>query len=72
MRIALPEPEYLQAIGRFAYAVSSLEWSILGDLPHIDGLPAELTVETLAPKSTGGIGHALLSRASAVEDDATR
>ena len=42
MRIALPEPEYLQAIGRFAYAVSSLEGSILGELPHIDGLPAEL------------------------------
>lgn len=72
MRIALPEPQYLEAIGRYAYAVSYLEWSILGDLPHVEGLPATLTVDELASKTTGGIGHALLRHAPDVNDSSTR
>lgn len=72
MRIALPEPQYLESIGRYAYAVSSLEWSILGGIPHLEGLPAALTVDVLAPKTTGGIGHALLRHAPDVNDSATR
>jgi hypothetical protein len=59
-RIALPEDEYLVLLGQVAYMVSSLEWTILGDLPGLARyLPAELNTPVLAGKTTGQIGGAL-------------
>jgi hypothetical protein len=53
-RVALPEAEYLVLIGRVAYMVSSLEWTIPGDLPGLaQYLPTELTASALAGKSAG-------------------
>lgn len=72
MRTALPDAAYLEAIGRHAYLVSSLEWSVLGDLPHLPGLPAGLTVEALAGETTGRIAKALRTAAPLVRDKRTR
>ncbi|MDP9890570.1 hypothetical protein [Pseudarthrobacter enclensis] len=38
--VALPEQTYLARIGEVAYTVSSIEWTILGDLHRLaDRLP---------------------------------
>jgi hypothetical protein len=55
--VAFSEDEYLLALGRLCYAVSYLEWSVLGDLPRISGLPQELQLRNLAGHSTGTIGR---------------
>jgi hypothetical protein len=59
MTTPFPEDEYVLAIGKLAYAVSYLEWGVLGDLPHISGLPQELSLERLAGLSTGQIAKRL-------------
>ena len=61
--IPYPEDEYVIAIGKLAYAVSYLEWAILGDLPHISGLPPQIGIEALTGKTTGGIADVIGSRA---------
>jgi hypothetical protein len=59
-RIALPEDDFLLLVGQVAYMVSSLEWTILGDLPGLGRyLPADLTTSALAGMSTGQIAGAL-------------
>ncbi|KQU68975.1 hypothetical protein ASC58_10030 [Phycicoccus sp. Root101] len=51
-----------------AYAVSSMEWTILGDLHRLaDQLPAELTLEELEPKMTSGIAGAVREAATAAD-----
>lgn len=56
-RVALPEPEYLASIGEIAYTVSSMRWTLLGDLhPLAADLPAPLTINELEPLTTGAIG----------------
>ncbi|MFL0424203.1 hypothetical protein ACH0AC_00255 [Micrococcus luteus] len=58
--VALPEPEYLVRVGELAYAVSSLEWTMLGDLHHLaPGLPEGLTLSDLEARTTGGIARRL-------------
>ena len=53
--------------------VSSLEWTILGDLPGLaQYLPSELTTTMLAGKSTGQIAGALSKKASEVGDHDVR
>ncbi|MDV7992079.1 hypothetical protein [Rhodococcus sp. IEGM 1374] len=71
-RIPFPDDDYLAAIGRMTYAIGYLEWSILGDLPQIDGLPEALTVEKLAGKTVADIGKTLQSNLDGVEDSETR
>jgi hypothetical protein len=57
--LPFPEDSYLLALARFFYAVSYLEWTVLGDLSHISGLPIALQVQELAGKTTGTIGRQL-------------
>jgi hypothetical protein len=72
-RTALPEDEYLVLIGQVAYTVSSLEWTILGDLPGLaQYLPADLTTSALAGKSTGQIAGALSEAVDEIGDDDVR
>ncbi|CAA0121706.1 Uncharacterised protein [Mycolicibacterium vanbaalenii] len=53
--------------------VSSLEWTILGDLPGLaQYLPPELTTSALAGKSTGQIAGALTKAANGISDDDVR
>lgn len=72
-RVALPEDDYLTLIGQVAYMVSSLEWTILGDLPGLaQYLPPDLTTSALAGKSTGQIAGTLSKAAGAIGDDDVR
>jgi hypothetical protein len=72
-RVALPEPDYLALIGQVAYMVSSLEWTILGDLPGLaQYLPPDLTASALAGKSTGQIAGMLSKAVGAIGDDDVR
>lgn len=57
---ASPGDDYLRRIGELAYAVSSLEWTLLGDLHRLSAtLPATLTVSELAGATTGRIARQL-------------
>lgn len=72
-RVALPEDDYLTLIGQVAYMVSSLEWTILGDLPGLaQYLPPDLTASVLAGKSTGQIARTLSKAVGAIGDDDVR
>jgi hypothetical protein len=72
-RVALPEDDYLTLIGQVAYMVSSLEWTILGDLPGLGRyLPSDLTTSALAGKSTGQIAGALMKAKEKISDDDVR
>ena len=62
MIVPYPEDEYLLWLGRVNYSVSYFEWSILGDLPHIPGLPSEFSIESLHGGSTGQIANALKNK----------
>jgi hypothetical protein len=59
--VPFPEDEYINLIGRVVYAVGYLEWSILGDLSRISGLPSGLDVASLAGLTTGSISARLLN-----------
>lgn len=68
-RVALPEPEYLARIGKLAYTVSSMEWTILGDLHRLaDRLPERLVLTALEPQTTGAIGRQVAAAAKEVTD----
>ncbi|MFH8374721.1 hypothetical protein ACH4A7_14470 [Streptomyces cyaneofuscatus] len=58
----LAEDSYFIRIGRLSYLVTYLEWAVLGDLPHIPGLPPELDVRKLAGMTTGRLGQTLQSK----------
>jgi hypothetical protein len=67
--VALPEQEYLARIGEVAYTVSSMEWTILGDLPRLSHhLPEELVLEALEPQTTSKIAGAVRKAAKAMDD----
>lgn len=67
--VALPEQEYLARIGEVAYTVSSMEWTILGDLHRLaDGLPDDLTLHRLEPLMTSGIASAVKVAAAVTAD----
>ncbi|MGJ9405759.1 hypothetical protein ACHABQ_05485 [Nesterenkonia aurantiaca] len=72
--VALPEREYLARIGELAYSVSSLEWTLLGDLRRLAvDLPNEVSLADLEWRSTGGIAlriekHALGMSAGPIKD----
>ena len=68
-RVALPEQQYLARIGEVAYTVSSMEWTILGDLHHLaDRLPDDLVLDKLEPMMTSGIASAVKNAAKAAID----
>lgn len=66
---AYPDDPYLAQVGRLAYAVSGLEWSVLGDLSgHAAVLPPALSVGALAGKSTGRIADTIKRHLNDVRD----
>jgi hypothetical protein len=66
---ASPGDDYLVRIGELAYAVSSLEWTVLDDLtalaPH---LPARATTPNLVRRTTGQIAKRLSDAVPGVAD----
>ncbi len=55
-RVALPEPSYLARIGEIAYTMSSMEWTILGDIHRLEAdVPEALLLDQLEPEMTSGI-----------------
>ena len=62
------DPEYVAKLGRFIYAVTYLEWSLLGDLSSIPDLPAVLSLQELAGCTTGGIARRVTDNIAAVTD----
>jgi hypothetical protein len=68
-RVALPEHDYLARIGEVAYTVSSMEWTILGDLHRLaDQVPDGLALDRLEPLMTSGIAGAVKEAAKAADD----
>ena len=63
---------YVAELGHFIYVVSYLESCVLGDLPHLQGLPSELDVSRLAGKTTGDIGRRIGAHLAKVGDPAIR
>lgn len=62
--ISYPEDDYLNLVGRLAYAVTFLEGLVLYDLPRLkDHLPSKLTLKELAGGTTGGIGKLITDHA---------
>lgn len=56
VHVAVPDTEYLIRIGEIAYAVSSLEWTLIGDLYQCGGaLPDSLLPSQLEALTTGSI-----------------
>ncbi|MFI8192792.1 hypothetical protein ACIF8T_29155 [Streptomyces sp. NPDC085946] len=70
----LAEDDYLIRIGRYSYLVTYLEWQVLGDLPRIPGLPAELDLRKLIGMTTGRLARTFKSEAvlNQVSDASTR
>ena len=63
--VALPERPYLELVGRLAYTVASLEWTLLGDVSRLEAREPELPdVGALATKSSGRIASELASVAT--------
>lgn len=70
---ATPGDDYLRTIGELAYAVSSLEWTLLGDLTLLSPqLPDDVTVSGLAGRTTGAISKCLLSASESATDETVR
>ena len=73
MSVALPEPEYLQRIGEVAYAASSLEWTLLGDLNRLsDRLPGDFSLDALEQKTMGRISSMTKQAAEQCADPEVR
>jgi hypothetical protein len=63
--IALPDQGYLARIGEVAYIMSSMEWTILGDLQTFAGdLPATLSLAQLEPHTASGIARIIKDAAA--------
>lgn len=68
-RFASPGDEYLKALGELAYAVSSIEWTLLGDLHGLSAhLPPEMTTQNLAGRTTGAIATAFQKALPKIHD----
>lgn len=66
---ATPGDPYLKKIGIMAYAVTSMEWTVLGDLPqHELALPPNCTIDRLAGKTTGELSRRFGEAAAAATD----
>lgn len=72
-RVALPEQHYLARIGEVAYTVSSMEWTILGDLNRLaDRLPDDLILSKLEPMTTSQIAAAVKAASKRTTDGPTK
>ncbi|WP_144833016.1 hypothetical protein [Microbacterium sp. BH-3-3-3] len=68
-RFASPGDDYLRRIGELAYAVSSLEWTVLGDLYRLRAcVPDSLTAGHLAGQTTGTIASRLLDASKRISE----
>lgn len=72
MAVPYPDDTYLTLLGKAAYAVSYLEWTALGDLSGLPGLPSELSLAKLAGKTTRQIADTFDRHATKVGDPASR
>ncbi|MEE9097810.1 hypothetical protein [Pseudarthrobacter phenanthrenivorans] len=71
--VALPEDSYLARIGEIAYAASSAEWTVLGDLNRLaKDLPENLRLDLLEPLMTAGIAKELKTSAASMADGPIR
>ena len=67
--VALPDQRYLARIGEVAYTVSSMEWTILGDLQRLaDRLPEGLLLNRLEPMMTASIASAVKDASQGASD----
>jgi hypothetical protein len=61
----------MRSLAEAIYAVSYLEWALLGDLPRLSNAPSDLSIEGLSRETMGGVGrtvrHAASNSASATE-----
>lgn len=72
-RVALPESQYLARIGEIAYTVSSMEWTLLGDLYRLgDEVAPFLVLKDLEPQTTGSIGACAVDAANKMDDGPVR
>jgi len=71
-RVPFPDDSYVTLIGRVAYAISYVEWLLLGDLSRLPDLPEQLTVGSLAGKPTGRIASEVDAHLPAVPDPEVR
>jgi hypothetical protein len=70
LRASLPEPEYLQQIGEIAYATSSLEWTLLGDISRLNKhLSSDFSLESLEGSTTGQIARKTMEEAKKTDDN---
>lgn len=60
----------MRALAEALYAVSYLEWALLGDLPRLSQPPPGLSVEDLSRMTMGGVATKVRSAASASADTA--
>ena len=65
-RIPFPEEPYVALLGQVAYAVSYVEWLLLGDLGRLPDLPEQLSVDKLAGHTTARIAREVDARLSEV------
>lgn len=73
LRVSLPESEYLQQIGEIAYATSSLEWTLLGDISRLNKhLNSDFSLENLERSTTGQIAGKAMEEAEKTDDDQIR
>ena len=72
-RVALPELDYLARIGEIAYTVSSLEWTILGDLHRLkEQLPDDLVLSRLEPMTTSQIATAVKCASKEIDESSVK
>lgn len=65
--IALPDRDHLARIGELAHTVSSVEWTIPGDLHRLaDKLPPDLVLGSLVPMTTAQIASAVEAAVKAI------
>lgn len=73
LRVNLPESEYLQQIGEIAYATSSLEWTLLGDISRLNKhFSSDFSLENLERSTTGQIARKTMEEAEKTDDDQIR
>lgn len=70
--IPFPAEGYMRALAETMYAVSYLEWALLGDLSRLADPPQELSIEGLSRSSMGQVAAAVRRGATSATDSAER
>ena len=68
--ITFPNEPYMRALAEALYAVSYLEWALLGDLSRLSRPPPGLSIEDLSRTMMGRVAGKVRSAASASADPA--